>query len=69
MDDTFCIVCEKKIRKSQGGHTIHGLPAHKKCMIAYTAWEVNEENPCISDSDSRILQVGRNLESLYERMI
>jgi hypothetical protein len=60
-----CVVCTRKIAKHQGGHAIHGLPAHKKCMIVYTAWEIEQENPGISASESRILQVGRNLESLY----
>ena len=65
MSDTCCIVCERKIAKHQQGHSIKGLPAHKKCMIAYTAWEVDNEHPGISASESRVLQVRRNLENLF----
>lgn len=63
-EDT-CIVCTRKIAKHQQGHSIKGLPAHKKCMIAYTAWEVEQEHPGVSAGESRILQVRRHLENLY----
>lgn len=62
---TNCIVCERKIAKHQQGYSIKGRPAHRKCMIAYTAWEVEQEHPGVSAGESRILQVGRNLEHLY----
>lgn len=60
-----CIVCTRKIAKHQQGHSIKGLPAHRKCMIAYTAWEVEQEHPGASAGESRILQVRRNLENLF----
>ena len=66
-DDT-CIVCLRKIGKNQGGHSLHGQPAHRKCMIAYTAWEVGLENPQATSQKNRILQVGRNLEHFYRKI-
>lgn len=62
---TDCIVCEKRIAKHQQGHMVKGHPAHKKCMIAYTAWEVEQENPGVSASESRVLQLRKNLENMY----
>ncbi len=34
-------------------------------MIAYIAWEVDREHPGISASESRVLQMRRNLENLF----
>lgn len=66
----YCIVCDKKIshQKGQNGsHLIHGLPAHRKCMIAYTAWEVNRDKPGLSESEFRIEQQIRNVENVICR--
>ena len=63
-----CVVFTKTIRKDQMGFTIKGHLAHRKCMIAYTAWEVSQEHPGISETESRILQTRRNLENLYRRL-
>lgn len=60
-----CIVCTRKIAKHQQGHSIKGYPAHKKCMIEYTAWEIEQEHPGVSAAESRVLQVRRNLENLF----
>jgi len=62
-----CIVCQKKLLKSNGSHFIHGLPAHRKCMIEYTAWEVNHEMPGLSESEYRIEQQKRNLQHIIRR--
>ncbi len=63
------MVCEKGIAKHQHGYTLAGHPVHKKCLIEYTAWEVGQGHPGISDSESRILQLRMNLEHLYEGIV
>ena len=66
-DDT-CIVCGGKIAKHQGGHSLYGQAAHRKCMIFYTAWEVEHDHPGTKGCKNRMLQVGRNLEHLYRKI-
>lgn len=63
-----CIVCTRKIAKHQGGHSLYGQAAHRKCMVAYTAWEVGQDHPQTTSQENRILQVGRNLEHLYRKI-
>lgn len=63
-----CLICMKKLSKSQGGYRIEGHPVHRKCMIDYTEWETETKNPGITTEQSRQIQLKRNLEHLYRNI-